>query len=226
MLATIARVEGPVDKADLAPILGKGGWYDRVAFFSKNEGEEGYKSGQRWLSFRRGGLWDRHQAIQQSLRGCPPCRGWLCPREPLVCFSDFNEDGSEEMHLIDECKEGLCGMALFDPDGKGGARLMFNATLRPAAWEERAEGWLLMQQPLCKGAVLCTVRGKSLGDPTCERPTVYLLRRGSRKIEGSAKLTDEFFPIARKKAPKGCDMQTETALVWSPGSGFVIYERE
>ncbi|MFA5140666.1 MAG: hypothetical protein WC728_15670 [Elusimicrobiota bacterium] len=226
LLAALSRMEGPVDKADLAPILGKGVWYDRVIFFSKEEGEAGYKPGQRWLTFRRGGLWGRHQAVQRSLRGCPPCRGWLCPREPWVCFSDFNEDGPEEMHLTDDCRDGLCGMAVFDPDGKGGARLMFNATLRPAAWEERPEGWMLVQQPRCKGAVFCTVKGRSLGDPTCERPTVYLLRRGSRNIEGSVALTDEYFPIARKKAPKGCDMQAETALVWSQSAGFVLYERE
>lgn len=205
--------------------LGEGVWYDRMGVHVRDD-EGRYSDRGTYLDMERGGLWGKHQPEPEALRLCEPCRGWLCPREPVVCFSDFNDSGDEELHLTDDCRGGTCGLAVLEPRRSGELGVVLNAKLKRARWEERPEGWALVPELHCRSGVYCVQGGMSLGNPRCKRPKVMLIRRGARKAEASAALRDKYFPESERPLPRACRLRKGRRIrLWDPKKGFVIYYR-
>lgn len=222
----LRRLVPPIVRDELAEYIGEGATYDRIGFYvnvSRKEG--GYPRTGKWLNMANGGVWGRHQPKPSGVRHCLPCRGWLCPREAPLCFSDFNANGPEEVHVTDDCRMGVCGVAMFEPDWRGKMRLIFNENMVGPEWKEREEGWVLVSKPVCEDGAFCPSRGESLGNPTCKRPAVFLMRRGGKRVEWSRDLTREYYPISRQLAPARCHIEGDSLLTYSPGRGFVLYRK-
>lgn len=224
-LLRLAAIEGELPREEAARALGDGVWYDRVGFYAA--GEDGrYAPEGQWLPMSRGGLWGERQREPQGVRACLPCEGWLCPRLSAACFSDFNDNQIEELHLIDDCGGGLCGIALLEPRGAEKPRLLLNARLRHPRWRESPEGWALVRPPACRAGSFCRESGGSLGNPNCVRPEVLVLRRGAAEAEPSERLQDHFFPIRRRPWPIDCRREPgPLQLVYDEQDGFIVYEK-
>jgi hypothetical protein len=218
----LAQLREPPAREALAAVIGDGVFYDRIGFYFEDKDGKLPVDGV-WKPMRRGGLWKVHQRIPaKGLRVCRPCSGWLCPKAPLACFSDFNADGAEEVHITDDCPDGACGLAVLEPYPGEQVRTILSQTVEHARWKETAEGWVLMRAPICRaGSWRC-----GRGNPNCQRPQLFVIRRDGSKAVRSKKLESRLYPIRRRPWPRGCTARKGDAeLVYSTRGGFVLYER-
>jgi len=224
-VAVLAKVGAGTPMSEMAERLGEGTWFDRVGFHLQ-EKDGRYPSDGNWLNMDAGGLWQRHRPEPGGVRGCLPCEGWLCPEEPLACFSDFNDNGFEEVHLTDDCGAVLCGTAVLEPRGEDRVELLLNAKVADGDWHERAEGWVLVPRVRCGGRTWCAEDGESLGDPSCKMPLVRLLPRSGGPAVLHDHLQREFFPVRVVLAPRHCPLEKGgEVLVWTDEERFVRYYR-
>lgn len=222
-LLALSQHEGKIPHAGPASILGEGSLYDWAAFYKKDPTTGVSKEG-RWLKLESGGTWTQARpAPVGEARGCVPCRGWLCPKEPIACFSEFNLNGREETLLIDDCQPYACGMRLLEPNEDGRMELLLNEPGVYGQWTRRAEGWVLVSEVFCPWGEFCGEGDASLGNPNCERPDVYRFQKNG-KPKADLELRDEYFPIANRKAPSVCAIENPAGvIVYTKENRFVRY---
>lgn len=222
-LLAMTQHEGKIPRAGPAAVLGEGALYDWLGFY-RRDAEGGTSKDGKWLKLEAGGAWSpQRPAPIGETRACVPCRGWLCPPDPIVCFSDFNLNGREEALLIDDCQPHACGARLLEPDDKGQVAVLFNEAGVYGQWTRRAEGWVLVSDVYCPWGEFCGEGDSSLGNPNCERPEVYRVRKDGG-MKADRELRDEYYPIQNKKAPIHCPIDADTGvIVYTKEGRFVRY---
>lgn len=216
-LLAITQHEGKIPPAGPAAVLGEGALYDWIGVYRKEPGKGLIPEG-RWLKLESGGAWSSTRAAPTAeARACLPCRGWLCPKEPIACFSDLNLNGREEALFIDDCQPYACGQRVLEPDEKGTLEVLLNEPGVYGQWTRRREGWVLVSEVFCPWGEFCGEGDASLGNPNCERPDVYRFAK-SGKLKADAELRDEYFPIENRRAPAACGIDDP--------AGVVVYTKE
>ncbi|MBI4349576.1 MAG: hypothetical protein HY553_22260, partial [Elusimicrobia bacterium] len=222
-LLALTQHEGRIPRAGPAAVLAEGALYDWLGFYRRDP-EGGVSKDGRWIKLEAGGAWSpqRPPPLGET-RACVPCRGWLCPPDPIACFSDFNLNGQEETVLIDDCQPHACGVRLLEPDAKGQVAMLFNEPGVYGQWTRRAEGWILVSDVYCPWGEFCGEGDDSLGNPNCERPSVYRVRKDGR-LKADPELRDEYYPIQNKKAPLNCSIDSDLGvIVYTKEGRFVRY---
>lgn len=222
-LLALTQHEGKIPRAGPAAILGEGALYDWVGFYRKDP-STGVSAEGTWLKLESGGSWSpsRPAPIGEA-RSCVPCRGWLCPKDPIACFSDFNLNGVEELLLIDDCQPYACGMRVLEAGAKGRMETLLNEPGIYGQWTRRAEGWVLVSEVFCPWGEFCGEGDASLGNPNCERPDVYRFHKNGR-LKADAELRDEYFPIENRNAPAACGIDSpDGVIVYTKENRFIRY---
>ena len=211
-LLAMTQHEGKISRAGPATVLAEGAIYDWAGFYRLRA--DGSISGEgRWLKLESGGAWSpQREAPVGETRACVPCRGWLCPPDPVACFSDFNLNGREEFLFIDDCQPHACGLRMLEADEKDVVQVLFNEPGVYGQWTRRAEGWVLVSEVYCPWGEFCGEGDSSLGNPNCERPEVYRVRRDG-SIKADPELRDEYFPIENRRAPASCAVENPKGAV-------------
>ena len=223
-LLALAQHEGKVTTEGAAAILGEGALYDWVGFYGKDAQGKVDPNGD-WIKLEAGGSWsEKRPAPVGEARACLPCEGWLCGKDPIACFSDFNVNRREETLLIDDCQPYACGLRVLEPNAKGRMTVLFNEPGMYGEWTRRPESWVLVAEVFCPWGEFCGEGEASLGNPNCERPEVYRFDAGSGRLKADADLKNEYYPIENRRAPGGCRVESEDGvIVYTKDKKFVRF---
>jgi len=223
-LLAAAKSEQRVATERAAAVLGEGASYDSVGIFFKDDAGRIEGPGL-WLRLEDGAPFEGdNPAPIGEARSCVPCRGWLCPPEPVACFADFNANQVEELLLASACRRHACGVRMLEPTGRGGWRFLLDEAAVAGRWHRRPEGWVLVASPVCPWGEFCGQGEDSLGNPNCGLPDVYRFepRTGAPKID--RRLRDEYWPVEERKVPAECEARDRRgALVLSKDGRFVRF---
>ena len=205
-----------------AAVLGEGALYDWVGVYPR-DAEGRYAPDGQWLRIKSGGGWSAARpAPLAEARACLPCRGWICPAEPLVCFADFNANAREEALLIDDCQSRACTLRLVEDDAKGRYAVLLDEPGVSGRWARRPEGWVLVSEPFCPPGEFCGEGGASLGNPNCERPDVYRFDPAAGRWSADPSLREEYYPVEERPAPWGCEVHDRKGVVVYTSEGRFV----
>ncbi|HVE12669.1 MAG TPA: hypothetical protein VNI01_04690 [Elusimicrobiota bacterium] len=210
---------GPVSPSDgILRLPGRGALFDRVGVYA-GKGRTGFLTEGTWLPFR-GGAWGADQKEPEGVRLCVPCKGWLCPAEPVACFSDFDGDGREEAHFTGLAVEGKAPLLVLDP-AEAGARSLFSRPVGPVAWRLLGSAWAMVPEPGCEPGRFCTRSGVDGLNPSCPRPKVWRFVPGKALVPDDG-LRERAYPVSLRRLPPECSRGKEV-LAWSPEDGYILF---
>jgi hypothetical protein len=144
--------------------------------------------------------WDESDPLLKQALACPPCTGWLCDERPMLCFTDLNGNGLEEIHLKGRGPD-FDDMVVLERTGEGMFREVLEISNGRGHWERWKKEWIFVGDMTCEGGEVCG--REELGNPNCGRPLVYRFDEGGELKEDFG-LRELFYPVKERPVPGGC----------------------
>jgi hypothetical protein len=199
-------------------IIGGRDEFSSMGIYRKSKNDTHYDSKAIWISLSEWPqFWSKTEERPTIAKSCLSCQGWLCPEEPFLCLSDFNENGRPE-YLFSMGGMDFSGTDIWEIDEKGKPILLHAGPDQPGQVERRGDKWILRPDVCCEaGGEVC-----GIGNSYCNRPMVLVYDRAKNEFIPSEEETDAIYPVTEMKPPTGCDKNH--LLIWD-GKRFFRLEK-
>jgi hypothetical protein len=173
-----------------------------------------------WFEIDSAEPWKESDPLTKQARTCSPCRGWLCEDVPMICFTDLNDNGREEIHIKGRGPD-FDDMVVLEITDEGTFKTIFEILNSRGHWERWRKEWIFVGDVTCEGGELCG--REDLGNPNCGRPSVYRFDKAG-DLKKDNLLRESFYPIEERPAPPGCTIDNPEGIeAWLPHGKFVRY---
>jgi hypothetical protein len=171
-----------------------------------------------WVDVSSADGWGTSDPMRRQARACLPCQGWLCDAAPLMCFTDFNQNGREEIHMKGHA-EDFDSLLVLEIAARGKPKTLLQRDNSAGHWKNWKDQWIFIGDITCEGGEFCG--NEEFGNPNCYLPPVYRFDKNGLLREDPL-LVNEFYPVEEQVAPPGCAIdKPETVLL--PNGKFIRY---
>ena len=194
-LVAIAQSAGHDGSETLAESIGERSEFERILIYKHGNPVPAVLIPTQWPEY-----WHARDHRPKISESCQACEGWLCEKDPIICFADFNGNGRPE-YILNIGGMHFGGPSVWEEDANGRPAALTKGDGEPGDFEKRDGQWLFVPVPTCEsGGERC-----GLGDSSCYRPIVSRYVAAQGRFVADVALTDLYYPIKEIAAPTGCD---------------------